>query len=58
MSPTFWGGLKQESMSLLGKHELQTGMPANVVIITGQRSFLSYIVRPILARLHFAFTER
>jgi protease secretion system membrane fusion protein len=50
--------VKPESMGLLGKHQLQTGMPANVVIITGERSFLSYVVRPILARLQFAFTER
>ncbi len=58
--PYFLGRIevKPESLHLLGKHKLQTGMPANVVIITGERSFLSYVVRPILARLQFAFTER
>lgn len=58
--PYFLGRVevKPESVQLLGKRQLLTGMPANVVIITGERSFLSYILRPIVARLHFAFTER
>lgn len=47
-----------EGLSMLGAHEIQLGMPADVVIITGERSFLSYLVRPLMARLHFAFTER
>lgn len=59
-TPYFLGRveLKPEGMSSLGKHELQPGMPADVVIITGERSFLEYLIRPIIARLHFAFTER
>jgi protease secretion system membrane fusion protein len=47
-----------EGMRELTGHKLQPGMPANVVIITGQRTMFGYLIRPIVSRLHFAFTER
>lgn len=47
-----------EGMQELKGHALQPGMPANVVIITGQRTMFGYLIRPIVSRLHFAFTER
>lgn len=50
--------VKPEGMALLGKHKLVAGMPANVVIITGERSVLGYLLHPLAARLQFAFTER
>jgi membrane fusion protein, protease secretion system len=50
--------VKPEAMVLLGKHKLVAGMPANVVIITGERSVLGYLVHPLVSRLQFAFTER
>jgi protease secretion system membrane fusion protein len=47
-----------EGMKKLGNNTIQAGMPANVVIKTGERSLLSYLLKPLLARLQFAFTER
>lgn len=47
-----------ESLQKLGGRTLQPGMPADVVIKTGERSFLGYMLKPLLSRLHFAFTER
>jgi len=45
-------------MAKLGKHDLQPGMPAEVVIKTGQRTMLEYLLRPLLVRVKSAFTER
>lgn len=36
---------------------LMPGMPASVVIKTGERTLLEYIVHPLLRRLHMALTE-
>ncbi len=36
---------------------LRPGMPASVVIKTGERTLLEYIVHPLLRRLHMALTE-
>lgn len=47
-----------EGMKALGIHKIRAGMPANVVIVTGERTMFSYLVRPLAARLHFAFTEK
>lgn len=47
-----------EGMRALGSHKLQPGMPANVVIVTGERTMFGYLMRPLASRLHFAFTER
>ncbi len=45
-------------LAKLGKHKLQAGMPVDVVIKTGERTFASYLLKPLLARMQFAFTER
>lgn len=42
----------------LGKQILQPGMPAEVVILTAERTFLGYLMKPLLTRFQFAFTER
>ena len=47
-----------ESMLKLKDHVLQPGMPAEVVIKTRERSLLGYLVKPLLNRMHSAFTER
>ena len=47
-----------EGMRMLAGHELLPGMPADVVIITGERTLLGYLIHPLVSRLHFAFTER
>jgi protease secretion system membrane fusion protein len=50
--------VNQQEMAKLGKHALQAGMPAEVVIKTGERTLLGYLIRPLLSRLPFAFKER
>jgi len=45
-------GLKQ-----LGEHNLQAGMPAEVLIKTGERSLLTYLLHPLLKRVAGAMTE-
>lgn len=47
-----------DELKRLGKHDLQPGMPANVIIKTGERTMLSYLTEPLYKRLHEAFTER
>ncbi len=42
----------------LGKNKLLPGMPADVVIKTGERSLLGYLLKPLLSRMQFAFRER
>lgn len=44
-----------EGMQMLGKLNIQPGMPVDVVIKTGTRSFLSYIMKPISDRIIWAF---
>ena len=44
-----------EGMEMLGKRNIQPGMPVDVVIKTGTRSFLSYIMKPISDRVIWAF---
>jgi len=44
-----------EGMQMLGKLNIQSGMPVDVVIKTGTRSFLSYIMKPISDRVIWAF---
>ncbi len=41
----------------LGKHHIQPGMPADVVIKTGERTLLRYLLEPLLKRLNFAMKE-
>jgi protease secretion system membrane fusion protein len=45
-------GLKQ-----LGEHQLQAGMPAEVLIKTGERSLLTYLLHPLMKRVAGAMTE-
>lgn len=44
-----------KGMEMLGKLNIQPGMPVDVVIKTGTRSFLSYIMKPISDRVIWAF---
>lgn len=50
--------LKPDEMAKLGRHPLQAGMPAEVVIKTGERTFGGYLLKPLLSRMAFAFKER
>lgn len=44
-----------EGLAMLGTLNIQPGMPVDVVIVTGQRSFMSYLMKPISDRVIWAF---
>jgi protease secretion system membrane fusion protein len=46
-----------EGMKILGNRQMQAGMPAEVIIITGERSMLIYLLRPLLKRLAVSMKE-
>ncbi|MEY5098219.1 MAG: hypothetical protein RJA36_938 [Pseudomonadota bacterium] len=46
-----------EGMKALGKRQLQPGMPAEVVIRTGERSLLTYLLNPLTKRLAASMKE-
>jgi protease secretion system membrane fusion protein len=46
-----------EGMKELGKRQLQAGMPAEVVIKTGERSMLTYLLHPMIKRMSAAMKE-
>ena len=41
----------------LGQHQMQPGMPAEIVIKTGERSMLKYLLNPLTKRLAGAMKE-
>jgi protease secretion system membrane fusion protein len=47
----------EEGMKILGNRQMQAGMPAEVVIITGERSMLTYLLRPLLKRIAVSMKE-
>lgn len=46
-----------EGMRKLGQRRLQAGMPAEVVIKTGERSLLTYLLHPLLKRITTSLKE-
>lgn len=46
-----------EGMKILGQRQMQAGMPAEVIIITGERSLLVYLLRPLIKRLAVSMKE-
>lgn len=46
-----------EGRKQLGKHEMQAGMPAEVVFRTGERTVLTYLLHPFLQRLAASMKE-
>jgi membrane fusion protein, protease secretion system len=46
-----------EGMKSLGHREMQPGMPAQVVIKTGERSLLTYLVDPLVKRITVSMKE-
>ncbi|RPH24763.1 HlyD family type I secretion periplasmic adaptor subunit [Buttiauxella warmboldiae] len=46
-----------EGQHLLGDYKIKAGMPASVTIKTGERTLLSYLFKPLIARLERAFKE-
>lgn len=46
-----------EGEKKLGEHKVRAGMPVDVFIKTGERSMLSYMLKPIFDRAHSALRE-
>ena len=49
--------VKPSGMKILGQRQLQPGMPVSVVIKTGQRSLMKYIMHPLVKRLASSMKE-
>lgn len=50
--------VKPEAAPMLGENLIRPGMPASVLIRTGERTMLSYLVKPLLERLDKSFKEQ
>ena len=50
--------LTQEGIRQLGNRNLQPGMPVQVVIKTGERTLMNYLVKPLFDRIAVSFKER
>jgi len=46
-----------EGLKLLGELKVQPGMPVDVVIKSGERSFISYLLKPMSDKFARAFKE-
>jgi protease secretion system membrane fusion protein len=46
-----------EGMKTLGQRTMHPGMPAEVVIKTGRRSMLTYLLHPLTKRIAASMTE-
>ncbi len=47
----------KEGLDLLGNLKVQPGMPVDVVIKAGERSFMSYLLKPLTDKMARAFTD-
>lgn len=50
--------ITEEGRKQLGSHQLQPGMPAEVIIKTGERTLLTYLLGPLLKRTSAALKEQ
>jgi protease secretion system membrane fusion protein len=50
--------LTPEGMKGLGKHQIQPGMPAEVIIRTGERTVLTYLLHPLTRRVASSMKEQ
>ena len=50
-------GVTAEGYKKLGKRQLQPGMPAEVIFLTGERSMLTYLLSPLTKRLAASMKE-
>ena len=46
-----------EGLKQLGKHQLQPGMGAEVIFVTGERSLLTYLLGPLTKRVAASLKE-
>jgi protease secretion system membrane fusion protein len=42
---------------VLNKNVIRAGMPAEVFVVTGERTMMNYLMRPILDRAHTSMRE-
>lgn len=49
--------LTAQGQTALGQHELQAGMPVEVVFLTGERTLLDYLLHPFTKRIAAAMKE-
>lgn len=47
-----------EGMKILGHRKIRPGMPVEVFIVTGERTMMSYLLKPLLDRSRSALRER
>ena len=47
----------REGLQKLGQLQVQPGMPVDVVIKSGERTFMSYLLKPLSDKLALAFKE-
>lgn len=50
--------VSSEGMRMLGHRKIRPGMPVEVFIITGERTMMSYLLKPLLDRSRSALRER
>lgn len=50
-------GVGKDELAKLGNFQVVVGMPADVIIKTGERTFFQYLMKPIFDRLAYAFKE-
>lgn len=50
--------LTPKGMQTLGRHQIQAGMPAEVIIRTGERTVLTYMLHPLTRRVASSMTEK
>lgn len=46
-----------EGKKLLGDHKVRPGMPVDVFVKTGERTMMSYLLKPLLDRMHSSMRE-
>ncbi|MGT2491397.1 hypothetical protein ACU4GD_14855 [Cupriavidus basilensis] len=47
----------KEGMRMLAGHQVRAGMPVEVFVKTGERTMMSYLLKPVVDRAHTALTE-
>jgi protease secretion system membrane fusion protein len=47
-----------EGMKTLGRYQMQPGMPAEVIIKTGERTLLTYLLHPLTRRVASSMKEQ
>ncbi len=50
-------GVTPEGMKTLGKRQMQPGMPVEIIIKTGERSMLTYLLHPLTKRMAASMKE-